>query len=149
VLTVDATNASPRNILSDFRVSYRNEFLHLIMLHVTHQIFIFRCYFFIKCLRDIGIEMLSSLIKFSFYPSLAYNVLLEKLTSRQWYSKIDDTVIVGALPFKWMTKDLVANEGKDCKILKAGQILHSVANNSPLLHLRKLLCCLGAMIRRP
>ena len=55
--------------------------------------------------------MLGTLIKFSFYPSLAYNVLLEKLSSRHWYTKIDETIILGALPFKWMTKDLVVKEG--------------------------------------
>jgi len=33
--------------------------------------------------------------------------------------------------------------------IKIGQILHSVANSSPpLQHLRKWLCCLGAMTRR-
>ncbi|ENN74534.1 hypothetical protein D910_07165 [Dendroctonus ponderosae] len=35
----------------------------------------------------------------TFYPTLVYNVLMEKLTPRQWYNRIDDTVILGALPF--------------------------------------------------
>lgn len=35
----------------------------------------------------------------TFYPTLIYNVLMEKLTPRQWYNRIDDTVILGALPF--------------------------------------------------
>ena len=56
--------------------------------------------------------MTSHLIKVCFYPSLAFNVLMEKCTSRQWYTKIDDSVILGALPFKWMTKQLVEKEGK-------------------------------------
>jgi len=51
-----------------------------------------------------------SLAKLSFYPSLAYNVVLEKLTSRQWYSRIDNTVLLGALPFRSMTKTLVEGE---------------------------------------
>ena len=41
-----------------------------------------------------------------FYPSLVYNVVLEKVTSRNWYDHIDDTVILGALPFKSMTKQV-------------------------------------------
>ncbi|XP_002120903.2 phosphatidylglycerophosphatase and protein-tyrosine phosphatase 1-like [Ciona intestinalis] len=49
--------------------------------------------------------------KLSFYPTLVYNVLLEKVTSRAWYTRIDGTVLVGALPFRSMTKTLVENEG--------------------------------------
>jgi hypothetical protein len=39
----------------------------------------------------------------SFYPSLIYNVLMEKITSRNWYDRIDDNVILGALPFRGIT----------------------------------------------
>jgi atypical dual specificity phosphatase len=39
----------------------------------------------------------------SFYPTLFYNVLMEKITSRNWYDRIDDNVILGALPFHGMT----------------------------------------------
>ncbi|XP_064651463.1 phosphatidylglycerophosphatase and protein-tyrosine phosphatase 1-like isoform X2 [Lineus longissimus] len=45
-----------------------------------------------------------------FFPTLAYNVLMEKLTSRAWYSRIDETVLLGALPFRSMTDELVENE---------------------------------------
>lgn len=41
-----------------------------------------------------------------FYPSLAYNVMMEKLTSRSWYNRIDETVILGALPFRTMTDEV-------------------------------------------
>ena len=41
-----------------------------------------------------------------YYPSLVYNVVLEKITSRNWYDHIDETVILGALPFKSMTKQV-------------------------------------------
>ncbi|XP_028650118.1 phosphatidylglycerophosphatase and protein-tyrosine phosphatase 1 [Erpetoichthys calabaricus] len=44
-----------------------------------------------------------------FYPSLAYNILMEKVTGRRWYDRIDETVILGALPFKSITKELVHN----------------------------------------
>lgn len=50
-------------------------------------------------------EMLQRLI---FYPTLAYNVLMTKLGCRPWYNRIDETVLLGALPFRSMTKELLA-----------------------------------------
>ncbi len=41
-----------------------------------------------------------------FYPTLLYNVVLEKVSSRNWYDHIDETVILGALPFTSMTKQV-------------------------------------------
>lgn len=46
----------------------------------------------------------------TFYPTLLYNVLMEKVTSRRWYDRMDDTVILGALPFQSMTKQLKEEE---------------------------------------
>ncbi|CAB3248712.1 unnamed protein product [Arctia plantaginis] len=46
----------------------------------------------------------------TFYPTLLYNVVMEKVTSRRWYDRIDDTVILGALPFQSMTKQLKEEE---------------------------------------
>ncbi|XP_021209280.1 phosphatidylglycerophosphatase and protein-tyrosine phosphatase 1 isoform X3 [Bombyx mori] len=46
----------------------------------------------------------------TFYPTLLYNVFMEKVTSRRWYDRIDDTVILGALPFQGMTKQLKEEE---------------------------------------
>ncbi|XP_015593641.1 phosphatidylglycerophosphatase and protein-tyrosine phosphatase 1 isoform X2 [Cephus cinctus] len=46
----------------------------------------------------------------SFYPSLIYNMVMEKITSRRWYDRIDETVILGALPFRGMTKQLINEE---------------------------------------
>ncbi|KAJ9573871.1 hypothetical protein L9F63_008731 [Diploptera punctata] len=48
--------------------------------------------------------------RLSFYPTLLYNVLMEKCTSRNWYDRIDDTVILGALPFRGMTQKLIQEE---------------------------------------
>ncbi|KAK3527811.1 hypothetical protein QTP86_006882 [Hemibagrus guttatus] len=45
-----------------------------------------------------------------FYPTLAYNVVMEKISSRRWFDRIDQTVILGALPFKSMTEELVQAE---------------------------------------
>lgn len=42
----------------------------------------------------------------TFYPTLLYNVLMERVTSRRWYDRMDDTVILGALPFTGMTKQV-------------------------------------------
>lgn len=32
---------------------------------------------------------------------------MEKVTSRRWYDRMDDTVILGALPFQSMTKQVI------------------------------------------
>ena len=37
--------------------------------------------------------------RLAFYPTLAYNVVLERLGFVSWYNRIDETVILGALPF--------------------------------------------------
>lgn len=42
----------------------------------------------------------------SFYPTLFYNVFMEKVTARQWYDRIDENMILGALPFRSMTNDV-------------------------------------------
>lgn len=44
------------------------------------------------------------LARASFYPTLLYNVMMEKLSNRTWYSRIDETVILGALPFRSITE---------------------------------------------
>ncbi|XP_005987012.1 phosphatidylglycerophosphatase and protein-tyrosine phosphatase 1 [Latimeria chalumnae] len=45
-----------------------------------------------------------------FYPTLVYNMVLEKVSWRRWYDRIDETLILGALPFRSMTKELVEKE---------------------------------------
>ncbi|CAH1797392.1 unnamed protein product [Owenia fusiformis] len=45
-----------------------------------------------------------------FYPTLFYNVVMEKISSRCWFNRIDDTVVLGALPFKKMIPQLVNGE---------------------------------------
>ncbi|KAL0130419.1 hypothetical protein PUN28_002238 [Cardiocondyla obscurior] len=46
----------------------------------------------------------------TFYPSLLYNVVMEKITTRNWYDRMDETVILGALPFRRETKQLIEKE---------------------------------------
>ncbi|RWS14988.1 hypothetical protein B4U79_11499 [Dinothrombium tinctorium] len=48
--------------------------------------------------------------RFSFVPTLCYNVFMEKVTSRQWYNRIDETVILGALPWRHLAPKLVVEE---------------------------------------
>ncbi|XP_078271434.1 phosphatidylglycerophosphatase and protein-tyrosine phosphatase 1 isoform X2 [Rhinoraja longicauda] len=45
-----------------------------------------------------------------FYPSLGYNVFMSKMFGRHWYDRIDQTVIIGALPFRSLTEELVRKE---------------------------------------
>ena len=44
-----------------------------------------------------------------FYPSLFYNVTLEKLNIRDWYNQIEPKIILGALPFKSTLNEVVQN----------------------------------------
>lgn len=50
--------------------------------------------------------MSGALARILFYPTLAYNVVMEKLSSRRWFDRVDETVILGALPFRSMTKQV-------------------------------------------
>lgn len=34
---------------------------------------------------------------------------MEKITTRNWYDRIDETVILGALPFRGMTKQVCSH----------------------------------------
>ncbi|XP_011154060.2 phosphatidylglycerophosphatase and protein-tyrosine phosphatase 1 isoform X2 [Harpegnathos saltator] len=57
-----------------------------------------------------SIYMLNMFARVTFYPTLFYNIVMEKITTRNWYDRIDETVILGALPFRWMTKQLIDDE---------------------------------------
>ncbi|XP_055607884.1 phosphatidylglycerophosphatase and protein-tyrosine phosphatase 1 isoform X2 [Uranotaenia lowii] len=46
----------------------------------------------------------------SFYPTLLYNVFMEKVTKRNWYDRIDENMILGALPFRAVAPELVKEE---------------------------------------
>jgi len=74
------------------------------MINVCNNIFNL---FFLLCIKDRIQDMLARL---SFYPSLFYNVVMEKISARNWYDRIDDHVILGALPFRSMTKQLIDEE---------------------------------------
>ena len=36
----------------------------------------------------------------TFLPTLAYNVAMERVSGRRWWDRVDDKVILGALPFR-------------------------------------------------
>lgn len=59
------------------------------------------------------------LARISFYPSLFYNVVMEKFSSRNWYDRIDETVILGALPFRSMTKQVSKEKNESNDIIIA------------------------------
>ena len=42
----------------------------------------------------------------TFYPTLFYNVFMERVSSRRWFDRIDEKVILGALPFRSMTQEV-------------------------------------------
>ncbi|KAE9416970.1 hypothetical protein Angca_003499, partial [Angiostrongylus cantonensis] len=48
----------------------------------------------------------------AFYPSLGYNLLRNYLQPNiwMWYSRVDRTLVVGALPFKSMQEELITKE---------------------------------------
>ncbi|MBN3303714.1 phosphatidylglycerophosphatase and protein-tyrosine phosphatase 1 [Amia ocellicauda] len=54
--------------------------------------------------------MSGALARLLFYPTLAYNVCMEKVSARRWFDRVDQTVLLGALPFRPMTEQLVREE---------------------------------------
>lgn len=47
----------------------------------------------------------------SFIPSLLYNLIRSKMSGREWYSRIDDSIVLGALPFRSLVEELLYAEG--------------------------------------
>ncbi|GAB1610496.1 phosphatidylglycerophosphatase and protein-tyrosine phosphatase 1 isoform X2 [Argonauta hians] len=56
---------------------------------------------------SVGTSILS---KVAFYPSLFYNYVLYLASYRNWYVRIDTSIILGALPFRQMATELVEKE---------------------------------------
>lgn len=57
-------------------------------------------------------EMARVMTKATFYPTLLYNVWMEKVSSRRWFDRIDETVILGAIPFRSDLPKLAENKVK-------------------------------------
>lgn len=54
--------------------------------------------------------ILRTAYRLSFLPSLSYNVVLNKLNVRPWYNRVDDKVIIGALPWLSIKDELIDTE---------------------------------------
>lgn len=54
--------------------------------------------------------ILRTVYRSGFLPSLSYNVVLNKLNIRQWYNRVDERVIIGALPWISMKDELITRE---------------------------------------
>ena len=52
--------------------------------------------------------MSSLFAKVAFYPTLTFTYIMTKLSSRRWYDRIDETVVLGALPLKWVVKQVTS-----------------------------------------
>lgn len=56
-------------------------------------------------------ELTKMFARVTFLPTLAYNIAMERVSARQWYDRIDTTVLLGALPFRSnYTQEMVAEE---------------------------------------
>ncbi|XP_045608182.1 phosphatidylglycerophosphatase and protein-tyrosine phosphatase 1 isoform X2 [Procambarus clarkii] len=69
---------------------------------------------------DISKTMGKLFARVTFIPSLVFNVFMERVSSRRWFDYIDERVILGALPFKTMTKQLVEEE-KVCGVISMNE----------------------------
>lgn len=58
-------------------------------------------------LKIFGIRMFA---RVSFYPTLFYNIMMARVSSRRWYDRVDRNVILGALPFRGMVDTLKKQE---------------------------------------
>ncbi|XP_037645049.1 phosphatidylglycerophosphatase and protein-tyrosine phosphatase 1 [Sebastes umbrosus] len=65
---------------------------------------------FVYSVLNVSVVMSGALARLLFYPTLVYNVVMEKMTNRRWFDRVDQTVILGALPFRSITKQLVETE---------------------------------------
>lgn len=54
--------------------------------------------------------MLRTAYRMSFLPSLSYNVVLNKLNVRPWYNRVDERVLIGALPWISIRDELIEKE---------------------------------------
>ena len=57
-----------------------------------------------KTFRSIFLTMFA---RTTFLPTLAYNVFMERVSSRNWWDRIDKNMVLGALPFRGDTSKRV------------------------------------------
>lgn len=54
--------------------------------------------------------MLRNVYRLGFLPTLSYNLVLNKFNVRPWYNRVDDRVIIGALPWISIKDELIEKE---------------------------------------
>jgi hypothetical protein len=54
--------------------------------------------------RDLFMKMFA---RTTFLPTLAYNVIMERVSVRNWWDRIDKNMVLGALPFRGKTSQRV------------------------------------------
>lgn len=70
---------------------------------LRYPLFINSEYYVVKIVMDIfGV----TLARAAYFPSLAFGLFMNRFGRRPWYSKIDNTVILGALPFRSHTQQV-------------------------------------------
>lgn len=50
--------------------------------------------------------IVSMFARVTFYPTLFYNIFMERVSARRWYDRIDENMILGALPFRTMSEEV-------------------------------------------
>lgn len=60
--------------------------------------------------EDIFDMLLRTVYRMGFLPSFSYNVILNKLNYRPWYNRVDDRVLIGALPWISIKDELISKE---------------------------------------
>jgi len=50
--------------------------------------------------QQLRFKLSNMFARVTFLPTLAYNVAMERISSRRWYDRIDQSVILGAMPFR-------------------------------------------------
>jgi len=51
---------------------------------------------------------LQAFSRFMYFPGVGWNAIRWRLQNLQWYNRIDDTVVLGALPFRSQTVEVTS-----------------------------------------
>lgn len=73
---------------------------------ISLSVFILLNFIYYSQNKNKSTTKLKMFARVSFYPTLVYNVFMEKVTSRRWYDRIDEHTILGALPFRSMAQQV-------------------------------------------
>ena len=84
------------------------------------------------------------LARASFFPTLAYNVLMERVTARNWWDRVDSQVVLGAIPFKGEAHKLVCRISHVFLMIRPGNVayLESIFKLRPCPFIIEMSCSL-------